>query len=76
MIYNKIVNLLLWSLVNYDNNKLKITQSLNEVIQNIKMLGDTIPILKFAKDWIEECGGRGVIMNNLRMAMVERMKKV
>ena len=41
-----------------------------------KILGETIPTLKFAKDCIKEWGGRAVIMDNLMMAMAEKMTKV
>ena len=39
-------------------------------------MGETIPTLKFAKGCIEEWGGRAIIIDNLMMAMAEKMTKV
>ena len=39
------------------------------------MLSETIPTLEFAKDCIEECGGKRVMLNNIRMAMAEEKRR-
>ena len=40
-----------------------------------KMLSETIPTLKFAKECIEECGGKEVMLNNLMMGLEADKRK-